>query len=80
MEQKRCFSFRRTALRCTEYTLGPVSGLISGVSLNRHLPMHSAQWHSDDSFTYLPLRGQRRIWINHTDFPFNHRVKNLLEP
>ncbi len=52
----------------------PVSGLVSGVRLNCRLPMRVTQWHSDNSFTYLPLRGQRRIWLGRTDFPFNRRV------
>jgi hypothetical protein len=32
--------FRRQPSAVPNYTFGPVSGLISGVNLNHHLPMH----------------------------------------
>ena len=40
---------RDTALRCTEYAYRQVSGLISGVNLNHHLPMQKNTVAQDDS-------------------------------
>jgi hypothetical protein len=56
------------------YTFGPVSGLISGVNLNHHLPMLNTQWRIDDSLLIYRCGGSAGLGmnINLTGFPFNH--------
>jgi len=56
------------------YTFGPVSGLISGVNLNHHLPMlnNTTQWRTDDPLLIYRCGGSVGFGIDLTDFPFNH--------
>jgi hypothetical protein len=54
------------------YTFRPVSGLISGVNLNHHLPMLHTQWRTNDSLLIYRCGGSFGFGIGLTDFPFNH--------
>ena len=64
--------FARQPSAVPNHTFGPVSGLISGVNLNHHLPMRE---HSGISMKLLLIYrcgGSVGFGINPTDFPFNH--------
>ena len=57
------------------YTFWPVSGLISGVNLNHHLPMfRKTQWRIDDSLLIYRCGGSVGFGIDLTDFPFNQKT------
>jgi hypothetical protein len=74
-KEKRRGIFSQTARRCLESTLGPVSGLISGVCLNHRLPMQKTQWLDDDSLLIYRCGGSVGFGNQYlTDFPFNPMI------
>jgi hypothetical protein len=61
-------------------TFGPVSGLISGLNLNRRLPMREHSGISTILLLIYRCGGSVGFDDNLTNFPFNQRLERRLEP